>query len=177
MNDKEKLRKILRNKRIAISTLRREEASRKILKELYPILVSYKKVLSFASFQSEIDLWPLNHLLCQEQRLLLPKVEGTTLLVHHVKDLHALVPSKMGILEPSNSSDICLLQEIECALIPGLGFDAAHHRLGYGQGHVDRLLAQLTRCVSIGVGFKEQWVEEGLPTQEHDQMLTRIILV
>lgn len=175
--NKQELRLFLKKNRDTISYERREEAKVKIIEELYPLLKPYKKILSFASFRSEIDLWPLNQILCQEKRLLLPRVKQEELHIYYIQDLNTLTPSKMGILEPSpKSNSLCPLEDIDCALIPGLGFDYVHHRLGYGKGHIDRLLTKLSSCMTIGVGFKEQLIEEGIPFEPHDRVLKSVVL-
>jgi len=177
MNDKNHLRQKLKQIRENISFARRQEAEKKLLEQLYPVLMTYTYVLSFASFKSEINLWPLNGILCESKKLLLPRVEEEGLTMYHVESLQTLIPSHMGILEPDpKKSTKCLLQHIQCALIPGLGFDLYHHRLGYGQGHFDKLLSKLAKTETIGVGFQEQLVKEGIPTEKHDQVLRQIKL-
>jgi 5-formyltetrahydrofolate cyclo-ligase len=56
-------------------------------------------------------------------------------------------------------------QEIEVALVPGLSFDSQGRRLGFGDGHFDRLLALLPEATPlIGLAFSVQvvaQVEEG----------------
>ena len=176
-SEKETLRAFLKEKRKKISQERKVEVEHKLLEELYPQLVEYKYVLSFASFGDEINLWSLNTLLCQEKRLLLPRTEDSHLKIYHVDDLKELIPSKFGFLEPDPKKTILFnKQERICALIPALGFDRYHHRLGYGKGHFDRFLAELKHAVTIGIGFKEQLIGEALPIEKHDIKLDRLML-
>jgi 5-formyltetrahydrofolate cyclo-ligase len=178
MSEKEALRKVLKAKRDAIPEARRKEAQSKVMSELYPLLAPYPYVLSFASFRSEIDLWTLNRRLCEEQRLLLPRVEERQIAAYQIEDLDTLIPSKIGIMEPNPQiSKMFPKQNIQCALIPALGFDRDKHRLGYGQGHFDTFLLHLKNCMSIGVGFKEQLLSASLSIEQHDQVLQRVILV
>lgn len=173
-SEKEKLRTLFREKRRAISQKRREEAEKKILEEFYPTLSGYKHILSFASFQDEINVWPLNERLLQEKRLLLPRVEGDDLTIYSVEAFEALLPSNLGILEPDPTrSTVVNKQKIECALIPGLAFDSQNERIGYGKGHYDRLLSRLEGCLTIGVGFREQLTSKSLPIEKHDKRLER----
>lgn len=70
------------------------------------------------------------------------------------------VPNRFGILEPPldqikpidpNSVDLFIL--------PGLAFDRRGTRLGYGRGHYDRLLGEISPTVKkIGVSFGFQIV-------------------
>ena len=59
-------------------------------------------------------------------------------------------------------------EQIDVAIVPGLGFTAAGERLGQGGGWYDRVLASLRPdAVIVGVCFDEQVVDE-LPVEAHD---------
>ena len=144
---KSELRKILTERRKAISKERRDEAAQKAL----TALKDKGRVLSFSPFGSEIDLTPLNaHL----------KAEGRLSLVPYTLD---------ALLHVSFS-------EIDCILVPGLGFDRDHFRIGYGRGDYDRFLARAGEILTIGVGFKEQLYEGVLPRDVWDIPLKEILL-
>jgi 5-formyltetrahydrofolate cyclo-ligase len=131
-------------------------AAQKLLSQMQDSLAS-QNVLSFASFGSEISTRLLNQWLLKSNTLLLPRVEGDELSVYLVLDLSLdLCPSRWGVLEPNpDRCEKIEIQAIQTALVPGLAFDASFHRLGYGQGHYDRLLKQ-TSCRLIGLAFAEQ---------------------
>jgi 5-formyltetrahydrofolate cyclo-ligase len=62
--------------------------------------------------------------------------------LHAVAAPDSLRPGRFGIREPD--ADACPVREvgeIDAALIPGLAWDRAGHRLGRGAGYYDRLLA------------------------------------
>ncbi len=148
MNLKTKWRQILLERRKAISKERREEASQ-LLKEK---LLNKGRILSFSPMGTEIDLSPLNQLLAAEGRL-------------------CLVPYKLDSLIHVP------LSEIDCILVPALGFDREFYRLGYGKGFYDRFLAQTGPIPTIGVGFREQMCEELLPRDSWDIPVKELILV
>lgn len=57
---------------------------------------------------------------------------------------------------------------IDVAIVPGLGFTAAGHRLGQGGGWYDRFLPQLRAdCVTVGIAFEVQIVPT-VPLEPHD---------
>jgi len=178
---KQDTRKKLRQIRSEISTERRQEASQKAFDQLLPLCLE-KAVLSFASFQDEIDTWTLNEKLAEENLLILPRVVREELKLFRVTNLkEELKRSDWGILEPIPGTCLEVSPDnIEIALIPGLGFDPDLHRIGYGKGFYDRLIPKLTQGLTqaelVGVGFEEQRLESALPTSEHDQPLHRVLL-
>jgi 5-formyltetrahydrofolate cyclo-ligase len=63
----------------------------------------------------------------------------------------------------------------EVVIVPGLAFTAAGGRLGQGGGWYDRFLAAVDpRCVTVGVGFAEQVVDQ-LPIEAHDIALDWVV--
>ena len=74
-NQKVALRKLWRKQRAEIPLLRRKNAESAALNALLPLLENHPYVLSYHSFKDEFCTQPLNHLLANEGRLLLPKVD------------------------------------------------------------------------------------------------------
>ena len=132
-------------------------------------------VCSFASRGNEINVWDLNLALCSWGKLVLPRLVDNHLSLYRVTDIESqLVRSKLNILEPNPK--LCQKVEIDTLdviIVPGLSFDHHNHRLGYGRGHYDRLLAPLDEKLTIGVCFKEQMAQQ-LPTLDHDTPVNKI---
>jgi 5-formyltetrahydrofolate cyclo-ligase len=64
---------------------------------------------------------------------------------------------------------------LDVVVVPGLAFTADGRRLGQGGGHYDRFLPRLRPdCVTVGVGFAEQLVDD-LPTEAHDVRLDLVV--
>ena len=179
MKAKGEMRGELLQLRLKIPKERRQETRSGLVEKLYPVLCSFPNILSFASKEQEIDLWPLNSTLANEGRLLLPRLVSTTEMVAFVVrnlTLDLEIHPKWRVFEPN--PDRCLaiaLDRIDCVLTPGLGFDACHQRLGYGKGLYDRFLAKL-RCPFYGVGFREQYLSSPIPAQPHDIPLSKVYL-
>lgn len=134
-------------------------------------------ILSFASFSTEIDLWPFNQFLMQEGLLILPKTVKNQLSLHLVSNQESLKKNAFGILEPDDKALVFLPQKIAFAFIPALAFDSRGNRLGFGGGFYDRLLAQFSPLTkTFGVGFKEQLSEKTLPTLSHDLPVKALML-
>jgi len=166
-------RQILLSKRKLLSAQRRSGASA-LLKEK---LLKRGRLLSFSSFNSEIDTRPLNILLAAQGCLFLPRVEGSSLMPYRVDDIDSqLIHSSTGIWEPDpRLCSKASLSEIDFCLVPGLGFDQEGFRIGYGKGHYDRFLAQ-SNLHSIGVGFLEQWIDERFPKDPWDLPVKELLL-
>jgi 5-formyltetrahydrofolate cyclo-ligase len=169
-----KWRQILLEIRNSLSVKRREEAAL----HLRTLLVSRGRLLSFFSFQSEIDTHSLNVILASQGRLFLPKREKDALIPYQVTDLASqLQKTSFGLMEPK--PELCKrasFDQFDAILVPGLGFDSDHYRLGYGKGYYDRLLAH-TKLPAIGVGFQEQAVASPLPKDPWDLPVQELILV
>ena len=56
------------------------------------------------------------------------------------------------------------------AFFPGLAFDRAGGRLGYGGGYYDRWAERFASVTTIGLGFDVQRVDQ-VPMQPHDRPL------
>lgn len=176
MSNKALFRLSLKKRRDAIAHSRREEAKLSLL-ELIPHLASFRSILSFASFGSEIDTSLLNLFLADTQRLCLPKVFGNSLKIFHVNQLESqLSHHSFGMLEPNPEQCTEVeVSKIDVVLVPALGFDAENHRLGYGKGYYDRFLQYTPSVLTIGIGFHEQYVPI-LPISITDIPLKKVCL-
>jgi len=64
---------------------------------------------------------------------------------------------------------------IEFVLVPGVAFDLAGHRLGYGGGYYDRLLPMLPpHAVRVAGAFEIQIVDR-VPAAPHDVAVDAIV--
>lgn len=83
---------------------------------------------------------------------------------------------KYQVLYPRKVAGEWLIDDglIDVIIVPMLGFDDSLHRLGYGGGYYDRLLAAHPESYKLGVCFDLGKVE-GLPVESHDIPLNTII--
>jgi 5-formyltetrahydrofolate cyclo-ligase len=178
MTTKNELRLLSLNTLTHLSVERREKASEKAYSALITQLQYIQgPIASFANKPLEINLWPLNQKLCQENRLLLPRKEGKNLVFYKVESLDYLQPCEFGIKQPDPY--ICKkanLEEIGLILVPGLCFDKNLHRIGYGKGYFDQFLSSCPPgIIKWGVGFIEQQIEK-IPLESHDIGLDAVFL-
>lgn len=127
-----------------------------------------RTVLLYASFDSEVRTADLIAAAMRDRkRVLLPRVNRArrALDLYYVEDVERqLAPGIWGIHEPV--PELCepgRLEDLECVMAPGIGFDIYGGRLGYGGGFYDRLLNSLTPAqarVAVGLCFELQVVHE-----------------
>lgn len=97
-----------------------------------------------------------------------------------LKDWSELSAGTYGILEPHpllqrDTQRHISPSDINCALIPGVGFDSTGNRLGHGQGYYDRLLCELPPdCLRVGVAYDCQIVDQ-IPAEPHDQRVDLLV--
>ncbi len=132
-------------------------------------------VAVYAAIGSEADVSAIaRRAAARGARVAFPRVvRGERELAYALSDPDRLVPGPLGTLEPPPGSSGVPLAEIECAIVPGVGFSRDGHRLGRGGGHYDATLAAMTRAYRIGVAFEAQIVPE-LPREAHDEPLDAV---
>jgi 5-formyltetrahydrofolate cyclo-ligase len=114
-----------------------------------PQVAAARTLLAFAAFGSEVDLDPLlEDLIARGVGVFLPFVIGFSppdLGIARVKDLRGdLVTSRLGIREPDPARRrAARVDRIDVVIAPGVAFDTAGRRIGYGGGFYDRLLPRL----------------------------------
>lgn len=173
LNDKKRLRRHFKTLRASLTSRRRQEASEKALAFIKQLPQGL--VLSYASFQDELDTRPINAWLASQGRLVLPKVQGENLALFQVFDpSRQLEPGAFGISEPKHCSKVSA-QDVAFTLVPGLAFDASYQRLGNGGGYYDRFLPKQSG-ISCGFGFREQLYCQTLPVLPSDIALNRLLL-
>jgi len=197
MSAKSDLRSRMKALRDAVPAQTRADLSRKAvefllaLPELGEAAVANRFVTLYYPIRSELDVkGAVAELARRGARILLPTVipdpENTSSLafgevppeVARACDenpdalLQWLDPGAFGLLEPSLGALVpleVLRHELACLVVPGLAFDGAGDRLGYGKGYYDGFLARLEKHVPlVAATFDFQLLEEPLPTEPHD---------
>ena len=172
IEQKQALRSLAKTTLQSLSEQRRAAAAKSLVEALTPRLHSFALILSFASYKGEIDLWTLNQQLLAQKQLCLPCLSKTLFHIHTLEGLHP------NPLQPNPSQyEKIPLESIDCILVPALLFDQKGFRLGKGGGFYDYLLQHRSpKTLSLGIGFKEQFVHELLPREDHDQAVDQLLL-
>ena len=139
-----------------------------------PIYQSAHTILLYSPLPDEVDVSPIiNDAYRNGKTVLLPKVVGEDLELRIYKGVESLERGAFGILEPMGEvfDDF---DTVDVAIIPGMAFDKANHRLGRGKGYYDRLLPRLTNAYKIGVCFPFQYLDE-IPSETHDVVMDEVV--
>jgi len=129
-----------------------------------PELAGPRTVLAFWSFGSEVPTGPLLEILrAAGHRVVLPRIDGADLELRTWLPGEPLVPTTFGAMEPSDGTPVDPV-ELDVVLTPGVAFDRAGGRVGYGGGFYDRLFRR-TRADAfrVAVASDVQVVGDRLP--------------
>lgn len=133
-------------------------------------------LLLYYPLADEVDVRPLIQQAYRDGKcVLLPVCKGDELELHRYQGEDSLSLGAFGIMEPTGSLFAPeQYPDIQLAIIPGMAFDSAGHRLGRGKGYYDRLLPKLSRARLQGVCFPFQLLDE-VPAEPHDIAVHEVI--
>ncbi|PIT51224.1 5-formyltetrahydrofolate cyclo-ligase [Snodgrassella alvi] len=181
-SDKQQLRRLLRQRRKALSQESRRLATKKINRLLYPFIRRQKRIAVYWAVGSELSLWSfivtaqkrgaqvyLPYIESKKRQLWftpcprLPRRHATIryLNLHHQNTGKHKIPQFNG----------CKIRAryLHTVLIPLLGIDHQGNRLGQGGGYYDATLANFRylQPLLVGVGFSCQQVDT-IKSESHD---------
>ena len=163
----------MREAREAIPPAERTELSRAVGERLFtlPEVRGARTMALFSSFGSELDTAPmLEQAHAEGRRVVLPYIEGAAMEVAEHRPGDDLARSSYGAMEPASRVAVDPSQ-IDVVVAPGLAFDRAGRRLGYGRGYYDRWLRRVgTDAFLIGVCFSAQVVDRVPATSSDERM-------
>jgi 5-formyltetrahydrofolate cyclo-ligase len=148
------------------------------LPELHP---APGRVLSgYVAVRGEIDPAPaLDAVRATGATVTLPRVVSSRprLRFHRALTGGALISGRYGLLEPDQDALEIPVERIDVFIVPGLAFDAAGRRLGYGGGYYDEAGARIRsggRGLLVGFGYDFQVVDV-CPWGEGDVVLDLVV--
>jgi 5-formyltetrahydrofolate cyclo-ligase len=160
---KREMRARVRAARDAIADDERAEASRAISTRVLalPEVERASTVMAFHSFGSEVATVPIvDGLVGRGVRVALPRIEGAEIVAVPYRPGDAMSSAAFGMQEPARGEPLDPA-EIDVVVAPGLAFDRACRRVGYGGGFYDRFFARMRPdAAKVAVGFSAQVVDE-----------------
>ncbi len=169
MSTKKEIRRLVKERRALLRPEEETENSRKILESLLS-LPEYKKarqVFCYVDYNHEVHTWPiLERAMADGKRTAVPKVHGKDMVFYYIEKEEDLEPGYFGIREPKEGlppagGDSVLF------IMPGVAFDRAHHRIGYGGGFYDRYLEAHPDLCTAAVAYECQIFDQ-VPFEEFD---------
>lgn len=109
--------------------------------------------------------------LASGKQVLLPTVVANYLQLRHYNGHTA--PGAFGIQEALGPV-FTDFEKIDLAIVPGMAFDTAGHRLGRGRGYYDRLLPHLGQAHLVGLCFGFQLFPH-IPSLPHDISMHQVL--
>lgn len=186
--DKKQLRKNGLARRNALSKEECEERSKVIAGKVIE-LEEFKKsnrILLYAPIRNEVEM---EGIYCEAKRLnkdiYYPRVQGKEMQFYLIDNSTEFETSAYGICEPIPDSTVSFVPEKDdmvLVIVPGVVFDCAGNRIGYGGGYYDNYLHRLEKIVSaeqickVAIAYENQLVETGLIEKEmHDVRMDYVI--
>ncbi len=167
--NKQELRQAIRARKRAMTEediLRRSE----ILAEKFARSNAYraaKTIYGYLPYNQEVRTVPmLRRALEEGKRVAVPKVYGDDMKFIYLDDLSQVAKGYAGIPEPVADGPVAQ-DETALVLMPGLAFDRAGHRIGYGGGFYDKFLAKEPHHPTVALCYDFQ-VMDRLETEEFD---------
>lgn len=133
-------------------------------------------IYGYLPFNQEVRTLPLlQQALADGKRLALPKCYGKEMRFILVQDLDRIRSSAFGAPEPVDDFPVAD-DPNALVLVPGIAFDAAGHRIGYGGGYYDRFLAQEPNHPTLALCFDFQLLPR-LEAEPHDIAVDTVLWV
>jgi 5-formyltetrahydrofolate cyclo-ligase len=175
------IRKLIIQKRKALSNLKQNEKSLVIAQRLLNMgeFKTSKAVFCFLSTAHEVKT---EEIILKAFRLgkdvlvpLLNPQEGNMQIVRVPSDAKFII-GKHGVREPSlKTGEVVSSACIDFVVTPGLAFDTFGNRIGYGGGHYDKLFKNISNDVTrVAIGYDFQ-ILESVPCSNFDESVHFIV--
>lgn len=131
-------------------------------------------IYGYLPYNQEVRTWHLlEQALKDGKKVAVPKVYGDEMRFIYLDDLNAVSKGYAGIPEPVADGPVAD-DPTALVLMPGLAFDNAGHRIGYGGGFYDRFLESEPNHPTVALCYHFQLLEH-LDTEEHDIPVDRVL--
>jgi len=179
---KKALKEQIFSKRSSLSANEIKKKSASIKTNLYSLqeFNKSKNILFYVSFDNEVDTQEIIRELLGKKgkNIIVPYVEeGNSILqISELQNFNELEPKTFGILEPKLKHIRKFKpNNLDLVIIPGIAFDLAGNRIGYGYGYYDRFLKQMKHDIKkIALAYEFQIVER-IPAEKHDARMDMIV--
>jgi len=167
--DKKALRRQIRLQKQAMTAEEITQASARLCQMFFETAQyqSAKTVYSYLPYNQEVRTVPiLERALADGKAVAVPKVYGDTMRFIYITSMDQTAAGYSGIPEPIADGPVAN-DPTALVLMPGLAFDRAGHRIGYGGGFYDKFLAAEPDHPTVALCYAFQVVDK-LETDEFD---------
>lgn len=168
---KKELRQRMLAQRDAMPKAERAEKSRQIAAHILQSAAyqNTKRIFTFVSMGSEVET---AEIIAQAWRdgktVAVPKTKkNREMQFYRLNSFAELEQGRFGVMEPKGSS-ICIPEEADLFLVPGLCFDERKNRIGYGGGYYDTYFAAHRTGRRVGLAFALQLCAQCLFVEKTD---------
>ncbi len=135
----------------------------------------YQTIHCYLPMGHEIDILPLiEKMLDAAKTVITPKTLAKRNLQHlHLNSLAELEEGVFGTRHPAHAQEFSGFYDL--IIVPGLAFDSANYRLGYGGGYYDGFLLQHPTAYKLGICYPFQKVKN-VPVEAHDVQLNAVLV-
>ena len=167
--DKKALRRSIAAQKKAMTAEQIESKSAK-LTEAFLATEAYRNantIYGYLPYNQEVRTVPLLERALQDgKRVAVPKVYGEEMRFLYIEDMSGIAPGSFGSPEPIADEPVAD-DPRALVLMPGLAFDPAGNRMGYGGGFYDRFLCDEPNHPTVALCYDFQMLPH-LQTEEHD---------
>lgn len=171
MRTKQEIRKQVLKKRAELPAEVWKAKSEVLMQKVlaHPLYQHADIIYGYLSYNREVDTWELLSRALQDgKKVAVPKVQGKEMEFYYIENLKDVEPGTKGIYEPKGDASRLACEESALILMPLVGFDQYHNRLGYGGGYYDRYLQKHPAHSTMGLAFSLQETEP-IPTEPTDR--------
>lgn len=176
-DQKQELRSQMRQQRAALETTFKGNYDQWICQSIWELIEAkgYQTIHCYLPMGHEIDIIPLiEKMLDAAKTVITPKTLPKRNLQHlRLNALAELEDGVFGTRHPAHAQEFS--DSYDLIIVPGLAFDAANYRLGYGGGYYDGFLLQHPTAYKLGICYPFQRVKN-VPVEAHDIQLNAVLV-
>lgn len=174
---KDHIRKEVKEKRMNLSLAEAHQKNESIFHKVIAsnVFRQAECIYCYVSLQQEVSTIKLiDYALSIGKSVAVPRVDGRNMDFYYINSMDDLVPGCMKILEPKTYCQPAR-EKHALVILPGLAFDNAGNRIGYGGGYYDRYLEDKPDSFKLGVAFDFQMYPQ-LPYETFDCLVDQVIV-
>ncbi len=180
--DKKEIRALIRARKAALTAEYVQAYSARVTERFtaQPFYREARTLYAYLSFNQELRTDGLiRRAWADGKRVAVPRTLGKGVMeFYYIDSFDGLIRSSFGVPEPPEDPERLADEDDILLLMPGLAFDRAHNRVGYGGGFYDRYLERMhkkgARIFKPALAFDFQIVEH-IPANEHDVRVDAIL--